>query len=281
MEIKMVLHLPFMRTVFFIFFSLSVLFVSAQQKYVVCGIVTTISELPIQGVHLAVQGKNVVSRTHADGTFCIPLWKNTTYTISITHVSYKKKFITVSFEENPSDTIFLQVTLEEKTYELPLVEVKEKYSPDTIFSSTEINIQDFEFYQSYYVFLAYKKRLQKESEILLVDEHENILAKHAVPGEAEELFRDYLGRIHVLCKHAVYRIDIIGKDIFLHKLPTDDFMERIKPCVDTFNRAILFSDFNKLFPHFRYYAYELDNETFKQIKEIIDKDQDWQYHFEY
>jgi hypothetical protein len=254
----------------------------AQNKIYICGSINSIkNNAPLESVHVSIQGGNAATVSKKNGSFCISVWKKINYTITFSHLSYKKKSQTIEIKEINNDTLFFSVLLEEKDYLLNEVTVSANYTPDTIFGNTKISIADFDFYEDKFIFLTYEKRLEKESEIMLVDENENIISRHFVPGEAQELYRDYLGNINVLCKKNIYKINISGNNIFLKELPVNDFIDLIKPCIDTLDENILFSDFNRIFPHFKYYAYDTENTFLKEITSIKDKDQDWQYHFEY
>lgn len=281
----MYFHHCFMKRFFLLSFLLlfsCFISIKAQNKVFVCGSVYSLkNNKPIEGVHISLQGRNIATTSNQQGQFCFSVWKKTNYTLSFSHLAYNKKFTGIDLEKTENDTLFIPIYLEEKEYTLPEVTVSDTYTPDTIFSSTKISIYDYDFYENKFIFLAYEKRLNKESEILLVDENESIISRHFIPGEAQELYRDYLGNINVLCKNNVYKIDFSGNDFYLKELPVNDFIDLIKPCIDTLNEHILFSDFNKIFPHFKYYAFDTHHSFLKEIKSIKDKDQDWQYHFEY
>ena len=61
----------------------------------------------------------------------------------------------------------------------------------------------------------------------------------------------------------------------------DDFNQLVKPIVDTLEGNLLFSDFLRQFPRFKYYAFSSEDTTFSVIKEVIHKDMDWKYNWEY
>lgn len=256
--------------------------VKAQNKIHICGSINSIkNNTPLESVHVSVQGGNTATVSNKNGAFCLSLWRKTNYTITFSHLTFKKKSQTINLQEIINDTLFISIHLEEIDYLLNEVTVSANYKPDTIFGNAKISIADFDFYEDKFIFLTYEKRLEKESEIMLVDENENIISKHFVPGEAQELYRDYLGNINILCKNSVYKISILNNTISLKELPVKDFYDLIKPCIDTLDENILFSDFNRIFPHFKYYAFDTENNFLKEITSIKDKDQDWQYHFEY
>ena len=98
------------------------------------------------------------------------------------------------------------------------------------------------------MFLVYGKRLNKDSELYLVDENENIISRHFVPGEPVELYSDYMGNVNLICKNSIYRVGVNKDKISIYELPLDDFNQLIKPIVDTLDGTILFSDFLEQFP---------------------------------
>ena len=72
----------------------------------------------------------------------------------------------------------------------------------------------------------------------------------------------------------------VKKDkIAIYELPMDDFNKLIKPVVDTLKGSIIFSDFLKQFPKFKYYVFNPVDTSVSIIKEVVHKDMDWQYGF--
>jgi hypothetical protein len=264
-----------------LFFSSISLTIFAQGKLIVMGEITdAVTGKVIENVHVKVQQQNIITSSNSKGKYRLPLYKKTHLTLVFSHTSYKTVYEPLNTKK---DTIILNVKLTEKLEELPIVDINSdaKSKPIPVFKSVKISISDYEFYEDKFIFLAYGKRLNKDSEIYLVDENETILGKHFIPGEPVELYTDYLGNINLICKKAIYRIGVNKNKISLFELPLDDFYELIKPVVDTLEGNILFSDFLQRFPRFKYYSFSPEDTSVNVIKEVVHKDMDWQYNFEY
>jgi hypothetical protein len=252
---------------------------NAQEDIVVMGVITNAANgQTIENVHVKVNQRNIIVKADNNGKYKIVLQKRKRLTLVFSHVSYNIVYEPI----NPiKDTVILNVKLHQKIVELPVFEPKDLDKPQIVFKSAKINIADYEFYEDNFLFLVYGKRLNKESEIYLVDENEKIISKHFVPGEPVELYTDYLGNINLICKRAIYRVGIQNKKISIYELSLDDFNQLIKPIVDTLESSLLFSDFLKQFPRFKYYAFNPKDTSVSLIKEVVHKDMDWKYQFEY
>lgn len=257
-------------------FSFSIL---AQDKLLVIGKITDAETgVVIQNVHVKVQQQNRITSSDNKGNYQLNLFKKKYLTLVFSHTSYATSY---ELLDTKKDTIFLDVKLQLKIEALPVAEVKSDRKPEIVFKSTKISIADYEFYNDQYIFLAYSKRLNKDSEIYLVDENERIISKHFIPGTPVELYTDYLGNVNLICKKSIYRVGVEQEKLSLYELPLADFYQLIKPIVDTLDGEIIFSDFLQQYPRFKYYAFNPVDTNVTVIKEVVHKDMDWQYNFEY
>ncbi len=265
--------------VFYSLFFLAVFLIKAQDNIVIIGKITDAStSLAIENVHIKLLQKNIITKSDEKGNYHISFYKTKLVTLVFSHTSYEVDYEPIN---TLKDTLILAIKLKRKIIELPEFTSNDKNAPVPVFRSAKISIEDYEFYQDKFLFLVYGKRLDKDSEIYLVDEKENILSKHFVPGEPVELYTDYLGHINLICKTAIYRVEVQKDKIAIYELPMDDFNKLIKPVVDTLKGSIIFSDFLKQFPKFKYYVFNPVDTSVSIIKEVIHKDMDWQYGFEY
>lgn len=256
---------------------ISSVFIKAQTNIVVIGFVSDIvTGLPIENVHVKINQRNIIVKSGEKGDYQIVFPKKKRVTLVYSHTSYETVYQPII---DGKDTIRLNISLKEKVESLPVYDYSEK--PKVVFKSAKINIADYEFFEDKLLFLVYGKRLNKDSEIYLVDENEKIISKHFVPGEPVELYSDYLGNVNLICKNAIYRIGVNKDKISIYELPLDDFNQLIKPIVDTLESTILFSDFLEQFPRFRYYAFNPEDTSVTVVKELVNKDMDWRYNFEY
>ncbi len=254
-------------------------FLIAQENIVIRGSVIDFdSKKGIESVHIKMNQRNIVVKSDKNGHYQISLQKRSRITLVYSHVAYETNYEPIVSNK---DTITLNVSLKEKVAAIPEFEVIDTGEPEIVLKSAKISIADYEFYEDKYLFLVYGKRLNKDSQIYLVDEEEQIISKHFVPGEPVELFTDYLGNINLICKRAIYRVGIQNDKVSIFELPLEDFNQLIKPIVDTLESSILFSDFLRQFPRFKYYAFNTEDTTMSIVKEVVHKDMDWKYNFEY
>lgn len=232
----------------------------------------------IENVHVKVNQQNIITTTDREGNYKLLLQKKKTITLIFSHISYETVYEPINIER---DTIFLNITLKKKAQNIIEFEVDAIREPIIVFKSGKINVADYEFYEDKFLFLVYGKRLNKDSEIYLVDEEEQIVSKHFVPGDPVELYTDYLGNVNLICKKAIYRIEVNKDKISIYELPMDQFNALVKPIIDTLEGKFIFSDFLKEFPRFKYYAFNSEDTTFAVIKEVVHKDMDWKYMWEY
>ncbi|MBL4594415.1 MAG: carboxypeptidase-like regulatory domain-containing protein [Flavobacteriales bacterium] len=265
------------RYLFLIILLFSFVLIEAQEKITVVGkIIDLETGKTIENVHVKVSQRNIVTKSDAKGNYHISISKRKRMTLVFSHISYETNYEPINTKK---DTIFLTIKLIKKIEDLPIFIMDGK--PKIVFKSAKINIADYEFHEDKFLFLVYGKRLNKHSEIYLVDENENIISKHFVPGEPVELYTDYLGNVNLICKRAIYRVSVENDRVVIYELPMDDFNLLIKPIVDTLESTLLFSDFLRQFPRFKYYAFNPEDTTISIIKEVVHKDMDWKYAFEY
>jgi len=261
----------------FIFLSISAF---GQKNIFVRGtIIDSETKQPIALAHIKIHNQNIITKTDEQGAFNMYFYAQKRTTLVISHTSYQTTYEVVNAEK---DTLNLTINLEKKTVELTTFTVEDNSKPIAVFKSVEISIADYEFSKDNFIFIAYEKNPAKDSKLYLVDKQQTILATHFIPCEPIELYTDYLGHINLICKKAIYRIEISNQNqITLYKLPLEDFYQLIKPVIDTLGKSIIFSDFLQQFPRFKYYAFNTEDTTMSIIKEVVHKDMDWQYQYEY
>lgn len=254
--------------------------VFAQKNVVVYGnVFDSQTKQPIVLAHVKILNQNNITSTNENGFFKLLVYAQQRTTLAISHTSYNTIYEVINAEK---DSVFVTLYLDKKNVELPAFTLENNTKPIPVFSSVEINIFDYEFYQDKFVFIAYAKNPAKDSKLYLVDEQETILTSHFIPCEPTELYTDYQGNINLICKNAIYRVVINNATkIELYKLPLEDFYQLVKPILDTLEKSILFSDFLQQFPRFKYYAFNTNDSSLSIIKEVVHKDMDWQYQYEY
>ena len=187
--------------VFSSLFFLTAFIIKAQDNTTIIGKITDAATgLAIENVHVKLLQKNSITKTDGEGNYHLTIYKTKLATIVFSHTSYEIDYEPIN---TLKDTLILNIKLKRKTIALPEFIADDKNAPMPVFRSVKISIEDYEFYQDQFLFLVYGKRLDKDSEIYLVDEKENIISKHFIPGEPVELYTDYLGHVNLICKTAI------------------------------------------------------------------------------
>jgi len=187
-----------------------------QHKIFVRGKITDIlTGKGIENVHVKVQHQNIITKSDDKGYYNINFFSKKSITLVVSHIAYKVTYKTLQLL---ADTIVVNMALTKKIAQLPTVAIHGKNQPIAVFRSTKISIADYDFKNDNFIFLVYDKRLNKNSELYLVDENENIIAKHFVPGQPVELVTDYLGNTNLICQNYVYRINVMRHKLSLTQL---------------------------------------------------------------
>lgn len=272
-----------MRFLVFLFLVVTSPVLLAQNKRVV--VVGSVNDKdtgsPIEGVNVTISGSTVGASTNRKGNFILKLWNSRKYKFVITHVGYQALYTERDLSGYAKDTLYLKYTMKSVSFELDSFSVEAEKKPIVVYKSTRVSVSDFEFYEDGLVLLTYEKRLEKGAELILTDYEQQEESRIQVPGEASELYRDYLGNVNLICENKVYRITTGAYGLELIEIPVKDFYDLIKPCVDTLQNQIIFSDFLKQFPKFKYYLYTPADTTAQVLREIVDEGLAHAYHFEY
>ena len=169
----------------------------------------------------------------------------------------------------------------QKTYELGSITVTSKKVADTVFGSGKFSVADFEFLENdKLILLTFEKSLEK-AKVMLTDKSQKILSTFVLPDEANRLYKDYLGKINVICTNHIYQVSVINDVIHLGELPADEYIARIMPCIDTVQENIYFSNYQRDYPEFTYYAYNTSDSSYVALKTVTDQEQLKGYNMEY
>lgn len=142
--------------------------------------------------------------------------------------------------------------------------------PTVYFKSNQLSVADFEVLSSgEMLLLTYPKRLNKGNELLVYDGR-NIKRRFSVPDVAQELVLDYRRNPHVVCEKNVYGVLLNNNDITLSTIDKSYFMKYLAPILDTNKTKLYFSNFNKDYPAFDYFAYDQIDSSYTKILEIKD-----------
>lgn len=180
---------------------------------------------------------------------------------------YSKTLKTKSLTDTLKVTLFLQAT---KTLQLKEVVVKAPGIPDTVYSSKELSVADFEVLPNGdLLLLTYPKQLHKGHELILYN-GQKVRSKFALDDQAQYLTKDYRGNIHLIGKEKVFGILIQENEIGIAQLTKVYFFKYVVPIVDTNTAKLFFTTFNKDYPAFDYLAVDLADSTYKTLLHIQD-----------
>jgi hypothetical protein len=202
-----------------------------------------------------------------------PIKKNK---ISFSLIGYKNITSIVNYTK---DTSILNIRLSKKIVELTAVDVSANRT-DTVFGNKRFSVADYEFKDDKLILLTFEKNLA-HPKIILTDASQKTLSCTELPDEAERLYKDYQGYINVICSAHIYRITIKNNAIHLASLPFDNYKKFIMPCLDTLGKDLYFSNYQKDYPEFTYYAYNTDNLCVSAFKTVCDKEALKGYNMEY
>lgn len=168
----------------------------------------------------------------------------------------------------------------QKTYDLPEVSVSNERKVDTVFGTWKYSVADYEFIDDKMLILTFKKSLEKPT-LRLIDANKTVLSSFDLPDEAQKFYRDYMGHVNVMCANHIYRVTIKDNVLHLVSLPVEDYKKFIMPCVDSAHGSIYFSNYQRDYPEFTYYAYNSSEKIFQTIKKVSDPEVIHDYNMEY
>jgi len=256
---------------------------TAQSKYTyIHGKVTdSHSKRPLHKTNISIKNTITGCISNKSGSYHLKVKKKKEVTIIYSFVGYKSQSKNISLKTLlSSDTLVVNMQLDIQLEMLPTFTFG---VPETVFGSRKFSVSDFEFYDDKFIFLTYEKNIRRGSRVILTDKREQLLSSLTIPEEDEavELFKDYKGYVNIICKNAVYRVAVERNLLMLLKLPKDDFDAIIKPCIDTLNGDIVFTDYRWHFPEFNYYLYDPIDSNALKIKHVIDEQLSQMYRYEY
>jgi ribosome-associated translation inhibitor RaiA len=258
----------------FAFCKLAVGFSQADSVLVVFEFSDDTFKESIQNVNatLTISSKSKYRTSNSKGKIEIYIPNNSLISYKCNHAIYESvSGVKKVFLKELTDTFAISIEMvASKINSLKEIVIKAPGVPDTVFESKRLSVADFEVQQNgRLVLLTYPKQLRKGSELLLYDGLE-VLNTFSVPGIAQELVRDYRGNAHVICEDNVYGLHINGQNIEISSLEKEYYLKYLAPILDTNRNKMFFSNFNKDYPAFEYYAFDQLDSTYSKIINIKD-----------
>ena len=256
----------------YLFFFFLVQFVSAQDSIVVKGEIREKLQkdaIPNARVEVMVGENQFSTQSNYQGIFCMKLPVTPIYTFEVNHALYEPISKQVKYTTKYDTLEFIIEMIPIKEIEGVIVRPGK---PAEVFGDSLLSVADFEILKDGNILLlAYPKRLDKGSELLLWDvSNQKILNQLKVPDIAEELVRDYRGNPHVVCEKNIFGIYVNGEEIKVATIEKEYFETYLSPILDTNKSKMYFSTFNKDYPEFKYFAYDQLDDTYTKIVSITD-----------
>jgi hypothetical protein len=260
--------------IFFLFSMLCFVTFSQDSIYVQVKLIQNQSGEAIRNAEATIKYADTVleKRTQTKGEFTVQLPKGVTINFNFSHFKYKELSVREKFTNRDiQDTIFLSYEMEYiRVQNFNEIVVAAPGVPVVYYGSPRLHVSDFEIMKNGDVLLlTYPKRLKKGSELLIWNGLK-VKGSFEVPGLAEELQHDYRGNSHVICSDNVYGVHVTEKEIALSSLDKAYFLKYLAPILDTNKTKMYFSNFNKDYPAFDYFAYDQMDSTYTKILEIQD-----------
>lgn len=271
---------------FFVFLSLlfsSAIFAQDNRLLILGKIISAKDSSALEGVVVTCKdpARNTVS--DKNGHYAILLDRKAGQELQFTFIGYKSTSRAITgalMNKAVGDTLHLNIVMQPDMKELSGVEILS--GPTTVIANWHFFIEDYLFCDSgRFILLTFEKAL-KNAKVMLADENEKIISSVDVPVEAIKLYKDYQGHYNVMCKDSAFRIHIFPDNrLQLMALPYQDFCDRMLPCVDTLGGRILFSNYNRDYPAFTWFAYDPSDTSVHPIRGIMDKELLAQYNWEF
>jgi len=154
--------------------------------------------------------------------------------------------------------------------------------PIEFFKSEEFSVADFEIDKmERVVLLTYPKKLQKGSDIKLLDNARKVIDTYHFSGRAVELLIDYRKNIHLIAKQNMYLVVIEKDKIHLLKEDQNHYFKYVSPILDTLNDNFYYSNYSDIYPAFTYFQFSKIDSVYTSILGIIDKPMMEQYRAEF
>ena len=262
-----------MRNSFLFFFLIFFSAFNAQDISLVSitGYVLDVDNVPIPNVSVSVNDQK--TKTNENGKFLLSITEIENVEIQFKHTGFKSHELRIysrKLKKQLNDTLYLSAV---KLDNLMLKEFSITANKiDTVYGSKRFSVEDFEIISDgQMVVLSYEKTLKKESKILLLDEKQQLIHTHVVPGKSIRLFKDYSGVSYVITKDKVFQIDLLLKDrIRLISIDDELFYDYNYRIIDTLGNNYLYSNFNELYPAIKFYSSNNTDSSTLLIKEVKD-----------
>lgn len=210
-----------------IFIFLSGISLLGKSQEIISGyVLDSLSLLPLENVSIRLMNTNQGVSTDKEGYFKISI-AELPAGISVSHIGYRTKTITVNEKEAQN----IRILLSKETTMLPEVVIgSEKIQ--NIISDKRISILDYEFYENNILLLA-KSYATFGFQLILINEGGTVLATQKIEGKASALIKDCLGFLHLVREHTIDEVSFSGSiPSFNYQRTKSDFNKSLGRCLE-------------------------------------------------
>lgn len=199
--------------------------------------------------------------------------------VNISHLSYNPG--SLAFRFGSSDTLFLKYVLSVKAYQLRPALAIDKRVPEPVFNSFFHYVHDFELMDDRLVMITFNRSLKKDPALTLSSLEEKVIDEKSLPSKPVGLFKDFAGRLFVEFEGYAKLIELEGDSIQLRKIDLREYYHSVKPCMDSTNKQILFSDQIWYLPRFNYYSFDIQDSMMFLLRNVVHKQVNHMMRWEY
>ena len=236
-----------------------------SQKWVK-GRVTDKHNVGLKLVHIKTDFGATVSQSNGVFLFSVPDGA-ATCEIGFSHVGFHTKRQTLVFSER--DTLVLNIKLASRVYQLNPMQLSEVREPEPVFHSSLHYVHDFEILENRLLLITFNRSLKKDPVLTLANFDEEIVSELPLSMEPIGLFKDFTGRIFVEFKSNVKLIFNQNDSLALLNVDLKEYFHSVKPCKDSVNQQILFSDQVWYLSRFNYYSFDVSDSLVFLLKNVV------------
>jgi hypothetical protein len=119
------------------------------------------------------------------------------------------------------------------------------------------------------VLLTYPRQLKNGADLIVMNGEEKVYQRE-VQDTAIELVIDFKGVVHVVCRNKIESLFVNENSIEEAVLTPEYFFNYVAPIVDTSSVKWFFSNYNKDYPAFNYFAFDAQDSAYMKVTEIKD-----------
>ena len=264
-------------------FALVVCSLLKAQEITVFGLVQNSEgdSLPLAIIRYGNSPQNYV-RTNKNGQYNFKVQKALLKEIRIVYTQHKELIYQVTakdFGQIENNSLALNFMMMDNVLGTVIVGSK---IPVTYFMSQEFSVADFEIdKQNSTVLLTYPKKLEKGSDLKLLDQQQKVIDTYHFSGRAIELTSDYRKNIHLITKEHVYLVVVENDKIKLIEEDKGYYFQYVAPIIDTLNDNIYYSNFSEIYPAFNYFQFNKSDSGYTALIAVINEPLMEQYRAEF